>query len=135
MNKRVFIDTSFIIALLNPNDKFNKIAQEYTHHLFVDHEVWTSEAVLFELGNTFTKSNRELVKIFISNLRRSPYVHIVWGNKDLFQKALVLYSQHDDKRWSLTDCLSFIIMNEHDLSIAYSSDHHFEQAGFHYVLH
>lgn len=77
MNKRVFIDTSFIIAILNPNDQYNKIAQKYIQDLFQDYEVWTSEAVLFELGNAFAKTNRELVNKFISNLRRSNYVHII----------------------------------------------------------
>ena len=134
MNKRVFIDTSFIIAILNPNDQYNKIAQKYINDLFQDYEVWTSEAVLFELGNAFAKTNRELVNRFISNLRRSNYVHIIWGSEILFQKALTIYSQHQDKNWSLTDCLSFIIMNENDLNVAYSSDHHFEQAGFQYIL-
>jgi uncharacterized protein len=134
MNKRVFVDTSYIIAILNPNDQYNKIAQEYIQDLFQDYEVWTSEAVLFELGNAFAKTNRELVTRFVSNLRRSVYVHIIWGNEILFQEALGLYSRHQDKNWSLTDCLSFIIMRENDISIAYSSDHHFEQAGFHYIL-
>jgi len=134
MNKRVFVDTSFIIAILNPKDQYNNIAQKLVQDLFQDHEVWISEAVLFELGNAFAKTNREIVNRFISNLRRSSYVHVVWGNEVLFQKALALYSQDQDKNWSLTDCLSFIIMNENDLIIAYSSDHHFEQAGFQYIL-
>lgn len=134
MNKRVFIDTSFIIAIMNPNDQYNALAQKFIHDLFQDYEVWTSEAVLFELGNAFAKTNRELVNKFVTNLRRSTYVHIIWGNEVLFQKALALYSQHHDKNWSLTDCLSFIIMNENNVHIAYSSDHHFEQAGFQYIL-
>lgn len=108
MNKRVFVDTSFIIAILNPNDQYNKIAQNFTTDLFQDHEVWTSEAVLFELGNAFAKTNKEIVSRFVSNLRRSPYVKIVWGNEGLFQQALALFTQHQDKNWSLTDCLSFI---------------------------
>lgn len=134
MNKRVFVDTSFIIAILNPHDHYNKIAQNFTKDLFQGHEVWTSEAVLFELGNAFAKTDREVVSKFVSHLRRSPYVTIVWGHEALFQQALVLFTQHQDKNWSLTDCLSFIIMKENNLHIAYSSDHHFEQAGFQHIL-
>jgi predicted nucleic acid-binding protein len=134
MNKRVFVDTSFIIAILNPKDQYNNIAQKLVKDLFQDHDVWISEAVLFELGNAFSKTNRDVVSRFISNLRRSPYVNIVWGNEALFQQALTLFTQHQDKNWSLTDCLSFIIMKENALTIAYSSDHHFEQAGFQYLL-
>ena len=70
MNKRVFVDTSFIIAILNPKDQYNNIAQKLVKDLFQDHDVWISEAVLFELGNAFSKTNRELVNRFISNLLR-----------------------------------------------------------------
>ena len=70
MNKRVFVDTSFIIAILNPKDQYNNIAQKLVKDLFQDQDVWISEAVLFELGNAFSKTNRELVNRFISNLLR-----------------------------------------------------------------
>jgi len=45
-----------------------------------------------------------------------------------------MYTQYLDKNWSLTDCLSLMVMKENDISIVYSSDHHFEQAGFQYTL-
>ncbi len=35
-----------------------------------------------------------------------------------------------DKDWSLTDCISFAVMQERSLTEALTSDHHFEQAGF-----
>jgi hypothetical protein len=35
-----------------------------------------------------------------------------------------------DKEWSLTDCISFVAMNERNITDALTSDHHFEQAGF-----
>jgi predicted nucleic acid-binding protein len=48
----------------------------------------------------------------------------------LHLKAIELYSQRPDKEWSLTDCVSFITMQEHGLAEALTGDHHFEQAGF-----
>lgn len=53
---------------------------------------------------------------------------------ELFIKALERYDTFTDKEWSLTDCLSFEVMDENDIVLAYSSDHHFEQAGFQYAL-
>jgi predicted nucleic acid-binding protein len=40
------------------------------------------------------------------------------------------YAQHSDKHWSLTDCLSFIVMRENGITKALTGDHHFAQAGF-----
>jgi hypothetical protein len=42
--------------------------------------------------------------------------------------------KYTDKDWRLTDCISFVVMKREGIDIAYSSDHHFGQAGFHYIL-
>jgi uncharacterized protein len=38
--------------------------------------------------------------------------------------------QRPDKSWSLTDCISFVIMQDHGLLDALTGDHRFEQAEF-----
>jgi hypothetical protein len=39
-----------------------------------------------------------------------------------------------DKNWSLTDCASFLIMEEERLAAALTHDRHFTQAGFQTLL-
>jgi hypothetical protein len=55
---------------------------------------------------------------------------VLVASQDLFDKAVTLFSARPDKEWSLTDCTSFVVMQEHGLSEALTSDHHFQQAGF-----
>jgi len=43
---------------------------------------------------------------------------------------LNIYENRQDKEWSLTDCLSFLVMQERGVMDALTADHHFEQAGF-----
>ena len=45
-----------------------------------------------------------------------------------------LYETRSDKDWSLTDCLSFTLMERYQNSNALTSDHYFAQAGFRAVL-
>jgi predicted nucleic acid-binding protein len=44
------------------------------------------------------------------------------------------YRARADKAWSLTDCISFVVMSEHGLSEALTADVHFEQASFRALL-
>jgi uncharacterized protein len=48
----------------------------------------------------------------------------------LFERALAPYGERMDKEWSLTDCISFVVMRERDLTQALTTDRHFAQAGF-----
>jgi predicted nucleic acid-binding protein len=41
-----------------------------------------------------------------------------------------LYEERPDKRWTLTDCTSFVVMEEENLAEALTGDRHFQQAGF-----
>ena len=45
-----------------------------------------------------------------------------------------LYLDRPDKEWSLTDCISFTVMNDEGLAESLTGDHHFEQAGFSALL-
>ena len=63
----------------------------------------------------------------LANDRR---VTIVPAAQDLFEQGVDLFANRPDKDWSLTDCISFIVMQEYGLTEALTADHHFEQAGF-----
>jgi uncharacterized protein len=39
-----------------------------------------------------------------------------------------------DKDWSLTDCVSFVVLTQNQLVEALTADQHFEQAGFKALL-
>jgi predicted nucleic acid-binding protein len=41
-----------------------------------------------------------------------------------------LYLNRPDKEWSLTDCISFVVMEREGLTDALTGDNHYEQAGF-----
>jgi predicted nucleic acid-binding protein len=53
-----------------------------------------------------------------------------WIGPDRFHGAATLFEKHADKEWSFTDCVSFVVMRELGIRDAFTTDHHFEQAGF-----
>lgn len=93
----------------------------------------TTELVLVELANSLAGSRfRPLVRDYFATIRRSATVVPVTRRR--LEQALALYSQHEDKAWSLTDCYSFLVMRERGLTAALTGDHHFVQAGFEAVF-
>jgi predicted nucleic acid-binding protein len=59
-----------------------------------------------------------------------PRIQIEPCSDALFSAGLELYRRRADKSWSLTDCMSFVVMWREGITEALTGDHHFEQAGF-----
>ena len=130
--ENVFADTAAFVALLIRRDEFHQSANKIMAELSEkDTKLFTTEMVLFELANALSSIEfRARAVILIDELRTLPNVEIVWSSVELFEKAWSLYSERPDKEWSLTDCASFVVMRERGINLAFTSDKHFEQAGF-----
>ncbi|MBX7245210.1 MAG: hypothetical protein K1X53_06905 [Candidatus Sumerlaeaceae bacterium] len=128
-----FADTFYFLALLNSKDRAHGPAVVLSRKS--DLRIVTTEWVLTEVADACCSvSHRGMALRLIQTLRQSPYVHIVASDHRVFQRGLDLYEARPDKDWSLTDCISFVIMGEQGLSEALTGDKHFEQAGFRPVL-
>lgn len=127
--KRVFADTVYYLALLNPRDQYAKAAAKFTADFAG--EFVTTAWILCELANSLAGgSNRTLFLELYHDMADDHRVMIVPPSQDLFEQGLDLYAQRPDKRWSLTDCISFVVMRECGITEALTADRHFEQAGF-----
>ncbi len=133
MSPPIFIDTSYILALVNTVDEYHDRAALASLH--VTSPLLTTEAVLIEIGNALARVRwRALGVATINDLRHDPNIEIVSVDTTLFERALALYDQRPDKEWGLTDCISFVVMQERQVTQVLTTDHHFTQAGFHNVL-
>ena len=131
---RFFLDTGYVIALLNPRDLHHQKAKALYPQVRNALEVWTTEAVLIEIGNGLSINRRKEATAFISQCYSTPNIFVANVSTELLRKAVELYSSRHDKTWGLTDCVSFIVMLEHNLTDALTPDSHFEQAGFRALL-
>jgi predicted nucleic acid-binding protein len=131
--KSYFADTSLFVAFLNPRDEFHDVA--VSHIADESRRLVTTDWILVELGNFVSKRRaRRLFVPFVRDLRADPLVEIAPPSSHDFERSLELYDRRPDKHWSMTDCLSFLVMRKRNLTEALTTDHHFVQAGFKVVL-
>jgi hypothetical protein len=129
----VFADASFYIAAGNPGDQRHATARQFSESY--DGQVVTTEYVLLEVGNYVSATSRRAhFWHLVRQLQSDPTTLIVSSSPELWARGLQLYVGRLDKNWSLTDCISFLVMQEHGLTRALTADHHFEQAGFSILL-
>lgn len=128
-----FADTFFYLALLHEDDEAHIAAVTLSERL--RSRIVTTAWVLTELADALCSlPHRRAVCEFISLLRTDPNTEIIAPAEALFTRGLEMYSKRPDKEWSLTDCISFVVMTERGLTEALTGDHHFQQAGFQALL-
>jgi predicted nucleic acid-binding protein len=132
--ERFFIDTVFIQALLNRQDQYHQKALAFFPRLRTSAEVWVTEAILVEVGNALSATHRGAAVQFIEQCYLTSNLRVVTIERKLFTQALTLYKNRPDKTWGLTDCISFIVMDEQGLTEAVTADRHFLQAGYRALL-
>lgn len=129
----IFADTGFFLALCQPRDALHGRAQAWSK--FITEPLMVSEAVLLETVNALSKPvDRAKAHHLINSIRSAKGYEIVYSSPVLFEAGMQLHAERPDKEWSLTDCISFVIMKERGICRALAYDHHFEQAGFEALL-
>jgi hypothetical protein len=136
LGKAVFLDTGFAIALTSPRDRYHARAVHLADELKTSGSaIITTHAVLLEIGAALAKvSYREAAVSIIEMLENDADVEIIPLQDDLFVEAFELFRGRMDKEWSLTDCMSFVVMRQRGIQFALAADIHFQQAGFKAML-
>lgn len=133
VSKTIFLDTLFVVALINQRDQYHrrakKLAAKYDGQRFL-----TTDAVLLEIGNALAKNFKDQAIEVIEDLQTSEDTKVVRLSPALFKMAFNLYPSHSDKQWGLVDCVSFVVMEQAGVRQALTFDQHYVQAGFDALL-
>ncbi len=129
----LFLDSSYVIALVNERDQRHEQALEMARGLG-SYPLVTTDAILLEVGNGLARGFKAEAIAVIEEFLSSDEVRIVSVDTALFQMGFDLYKTYQDKAWGLVDCISFVVMREYGITDALTSDSHFEQAGFNILL-
>lgn len=129
----LFADTSYYLAIVNADDIDRQLAMQWSDRW--RGRVVLKDYILMELGNALSSiSRRHHLVPLVESLKANRKVELIPANEELFERGLELFGQRPDKDWSLTDCISFVVMQDYGLTDALTTDHHFEQAGFRALL-
>ena len=126
-----FADTSFWIGLSSKRDQYHHRALVwYQLVISTDSKILTTDAVLLEWLNALADvSTRRVAAESCVRVREDARIEVIPFQVELMASAIDLYRGRPDKNWSLTDCLSFVVMERRGVTEALTTDHDFEQAG------
>ncbi len=128
----VFADSGYWIALWNPRDALHQQAMAIADVLGAS-DVVTTQLVLVEALNSMAGQRgfrRAFAAQMVQELEANPDVEIVPQTDAQFRAAVERYAARSDQRWSLTDCASFLVMEERNITAALAYGRDFVQAGF-----
>lgn len=136
MENKVFLDTSYLVALAIEKDENHEKALELSLKIEQNEiQIYTTQAIILEIGNSLSKLKyRQSAIGLIDFLRSDSSISIITLDTELFDAAFELFSNRSDKEWGLIDCVSFIVMQEQEITDALTADEHFVQAGFRALL-
>ena len=126
----VFADTSALFALLVRNDDMH-IRARANFEYFVENNtlLLTSSYVLLETV-TLLQRRVSLEAVWDFNRKIMPILDVVWVDERWHTQALQRLQAERSRSVSLTDCLSFEIMEVREITTAYAFYYHFTERGF-----
>ncbi|SJM91162.1 PilT-like protein [Crenothrix polyspora] len=132
----VFVDTAALIAIGNKQDFFHHAANQKQQALVkAQTHFISSDFVIAEFCNAFSRVKLRATAVqMVNSIYQSKAWTVISINEDLMTKSLALFTQMQDKEWGLVDCSSIILARENQLDSIFTTDKHFEQAGFEILL-
>jgi uncharacterized protein len=132
----VFLDTSFIVALAHTKDRHHERAKSLDDELLREGALSVLHwGVLMEIADGFARAGRRPKgNALLDRLEAEDRYEINPITAELLDEGLALYRDRADKEWSLTDCISFVMMKRDAVTDALTADIHFRQAGFKAML-
>ena len=126
------MDSAGFLALWDAGDEHHAAAVRLQGELvrkrrrFVTTEYIVDETVTLLL----VRHSHTAAVDFFDTVERSEALRLEWIGPERFHAAGALFRRYADREWSFTDCASFATMHELRIREAFTTDHHFTQAGF-----
>jgi uncharacterized protein len=132
MSNIYFLDTSYIVALEIKNEDVHVRVTEHWLSLFPQRPQILTTTYVFDEVVTLLNSRKlhgKAVEVG-TLLLESPDILLVEIDNEIFERGWQDFKRYKDKSFSLTDCLSFVVMQQRNITSALTLDMYFQQVGF-----
>ena len=129
----VFIDTSYLIALLVEHDQWHEAATQVRKNLGDAVRFVTIYEVLAEFLAGVSREAPQVRQAAVETahtIMSSDNIAVIAPSPELLTGGLNLYEQRLDKRYSLADCISMVVMRDMGINEVLTNDRDFESEGF-----
>lgn len=130
--KTYFVDTSYWLALeLNDDQNYERALFHWRSLVETPFAIVTTSYIFDETVTYLNSRNHHEKAVEVGeNILLSPTIELVHVDENLFFEGWAMFQKYQDKRYSLTDWVSFVVMRQKELNTALTFDRHFNQAGF-----
>ena len=130
---RAAIDTGALLALASPRDQYHAQAVQIGRRFAAEGGSWVGSAlVLAEFhGHLLKWRGPALARRILAALLRDPVYEWRDATLELIDGAMSGWLERfDDQRFSLTDAVTFELMRQEGIGVAFAFDEDFRTAGF-----
>lgn len=126
----VFADTSGLYALLVQDDHMYVRARKNFEHFARENTLLLTSSYVVLETLTLLQRRVSLDAVWDFNRKIFPLLDVVWADEDWHDRAVQRLQVERSRGVSLTDCLSFEIMEAREIRTAFTFDSHFPEWGF-----
>jgi len=131
----LLMDTSYLVALQNRDDDHHEKARRLERQCIEQGvEIALHWGIVLEVLDGFARLSRRNIAFQLVERFKSQDYRLFELAPSLCNAAVELYCHRRDKEWGLTDCVSFVLMEQLGIGAALTADRHFVQAGFRALL-
>ncbi|MBU4225367.1 MAG: PIN domain-containing protein [Chloroflexi bacterium] len=132
MARRIFVDTSAWLAVMDEDDSHHSEAVElYKCLLEIQSNFITTILIVSETQILLRRrKGHEKAMAFMKNVNESPRIEITYPDARLEREAKRILRQYENQDFSLTDAISFALIRQNGLTEAFAYDRHFATAGY-----
>ena len=131
MRRRIFADTSALYELVDENTPRHREVAEFLRENALSIRLVITDYVFEEIVTlVMAKLGKHYAIRLGERLRSSDFCSVVKVQPEDIETAWEVFSRFEDKKWSFTDCTSYVVMKRLGIREALATDGHFAQMGF-----